>query len=120
MLDIKTNLVLKVLQKECKGNGYKVVDKADIISALPSKFRMDEENLDHIITFLERSEYIHVKYDDEQVYCLCILPLGNQVTENETKEKREKRNPLFLYISVFFGAIIGGIIGVILTKIINF
>ncbi len=120
MLDIKTNLVLKVLQKECKGNGYKVVDKADIISALPSKFRMDEENLDHIITFLERSEYIHVKYDDEQVYCLCILPLGNQVTENETKEVKDKHKNVYVILLMFLASLIGGLIGAILSKLINF
>ena len=68
MLDIKSNLVLKILQKECKNGGYNVVDKSDVISALPSKYRVDEEGLDHIITFLERNECVHVKYDDDNVY----------------------------------------------------
>ncbi len=119
MLDLKSKLVLKILQKECRASGYKVVDKADIISALPSKFRMDEDGLDHIITFLERSECIHVKYDDERVYCLCILPLGNQLTEKDTAEKKERRfSPLLVFL-IFFAALIGGFVGGIVAKFIN-
>lgn len=90
MLDLKSTIILKILQKECHGSGYKVIDKSDIISAMPAKYRVDEENLDHIITYLERSECIHVKYDDENVYCLCVLPMGNQITEKEEKNKKEK------------------------------
>ncbi len=119
MLDLKSKLVLKILQKECRTSGYKVIDKADIISALPSKFRMDEDGLDHIITFLERSECIHVKYDDEKVYCLCILPLGNQLTEKDTAEKKERRfSPLLVFL-IFFAALIGGFVGGIVAKFIN-
>ena len=118
MLDTKTNLILKILQKECKNGGYKVVDKADIISALPSKYRIDEEELDHIITFLERSECIHVKYDDDNVYCLCILPLGNQITEREEKNKKDKKSffNFYLIFFVFFSAILGSILGNIIAR----
>lgn len=120
MLDLKSKLVLKILQKECKTSGYKIVDKADIISALPSKFRVDEDGLDHIITFLERSECIHVKYDDEKVYCLCMLPLGNQLTEKENEQKKEQRKPLLLIILVFLSAMLGGLIGAIISNFIKF
>lgn len=120
MLDLKSKLVLKILQKECKTSGYKIVDKADIISALPSKFRMDEDGLDHIITFLERSECIHVKYDDERVYCLCMLPLGNQLTEKENEEKKDRKRPLLLVLAVFVSSFIGGLLGAIISKFIKF
>lgn len=123
MLDIKSNLVLKILQKECKNGGYKIVDKADIISAMPAKYRVDEEGLDHIITYLERSECIHVKYDDDSVYCLCILPLGSQITENDEKNKKNKpKNSIFLIflcVFSFLSAFLGAIIGEIISKFIN-
>lgn len=118
MLDIKSNLVLKILQKECRTSGYKVVDKADIISALPAKYRVDEEGLDHIITYLERSECIHIKYDDDNVYCLCILPLGNQLTEIENKNKKEKPKFALLIILTLIFALIGGFLGALLAKFV--
>ncbi len=120
MLDIKSNLVLKILQKECKGGGYKVVDKSDIISSLPNKYRVDDEGLDQIITFLERCECVHVKYDDDNVYCLCILPQGNQITENEEKNKHSNLFPwpckLALFAFAFFGGLIGAIVGVVISQ----
>lgn len=120
MLDLKSKLVLKILQKECKTSGYKVVDKADIIAALPSKFRMEEDGLDHIITFLERSECIHVKYDDERVYCLCVLPLGNQLAEKEKEEKKERRKPSLLIFLLFLAALLGSFAGGVLSQLIKF
>ena len=84
-----------------------MIDKSDIISAMPAKYRVDEENLDLIITYLERSECIHVKYDDENVYCLCVLPMGNQITEKEEKNKKEKPAGFsFLQIKNNFSAMI--------------
>lgn len=120
MLDLKSKLVLKILQKECKSGGYKIVEKADIISSLPTKYRMEDEALDHIITFLERSECIHIKYDDEKVYCLCILPIGNQLAENELKEKKEHKFSIVKYVLFFFLLLMGSFLGSLLAKFINF
>lgn len=118
MLDIKSKLVLKILQKECHGSGYKVVDKSDVISALPVKLRVDEDGLDHIITFLERNECIHVKYDDENVYCLCILPTGARELETTSVEKKTKNHilPTLLLCSAL--AFIGAFLGAFLTRFI--
>ena len=106
------------MQKECRTSGYKVIDKADVISALPAKYRVDEEGLDHIITFLERSECIHVKYDDDNVYCLCILPLGNQLTEKESDNKKEKPKYALLIVFASIFSLIGGFLGSIIAKFI--
>ncbi len=119
MLDLKSTIILKILQKECHGSGYKVIDKSDIISAMPAKYRVDEENLDHIITYLERSECIHVKYDDENVYCLCVLPMGNQITEKEEKNKKEKPKYWLLLIFIAVFSMIGGLLGSIIAKFIK-
>ena len=92
MLDIKSKLVLKILQKECPGGSYNIVEAKDIISAMPGKFRVDNDGLDNILIYLERQEYISIKYDDDGVYCLCILPFGNEVLETEIYEKKERKN----------------------------
>lgn len=118
MLDTKSALVLKILQKECHGSGYKVIDKSDIISSLPAKYKMSEDTLDHIITFLERSEYIHIKYDDENVYCLCVLNEIGPAAEKESKKEKPKMW-LFLILTAFF-SLIGGLLGSIIAKYISF
>ena len=98
MLDIKSKLVLKILQKECPGGAYKIIDAKDIISAMPNRYRVDGDGLDNILIYLERQEYISIKYDDDGVYCLCVLPFGNEVLENEVTQKKESKSPPFWYL----------------------
>ena len=103
MLDIKSKLVLKILQKECPNGAYNIVEAKDIISAMPNRFRVDNDGLDNILIYLERQEYISIKYDDDGVYCLCVLPFGNEVLENELSQKKERKFPPFwLIIFIIF------------------
>ena len=116
MLDTKSKLVLKIIQKECKNGSYKIIEKNDVISALPLKYRCETDELDHIMNFLERQDYISIKYDDENVYCLCILPLANEVFE-ESKKKRKKNSILIPLLTLIF-AFLGSFLGTILIRFI--
>ena len=123
MLDIKSKLVLKILVKECPNGSYNIVEAKDIISSLPSKYRVDSDGLDNILIYLERQEYISIKYDDEGVYCLCVLPFGNEVLEDEHyNKKREGFNPPRLWvliIIIFTTSLIGSFLGLLLHDILR-
>ena len=110
MLDIKSKIVLKILQKECPHGAYNLVEAKDIISAMPIKYRVDNDGLNHILIYLERQEYISIKYDEEDVFCLCVLPFGNEVLENDGKQKSEgKTSPrLWLILLLVFVASAAG------------
>lgn len=111
MLDTKSTLILKILNKECKNGSYKILDKNDIISALPTRYRCDTDELDHIISYLERQDFISVKYDDDNIYCLCILPAINEITTTKKKKKgRQFLIPIFTFILAFIGGFCGAII----------
>lgn len=111
MLDTKSTLILKILQKECKNGSYKILDKNDIISALPTRYRCDTDELDHIISYLERQDYVSVKYDDDSIYCLCILPAINEITTPKKKKKEKKfLLPLIVFVLAFIGAFGGAMI----------
>ena len=111
MLDIKSKLVLKILQKECPNGAYNLVEAKDIVSAMPIKYRVDTDGLNNILIYLERQEYISIKYDDEGVYCLCVLPFGNEVIETEGKQKDERKFPrlwifaVICFLSSFLGSL---------------
>lgn len=114
MLDIKSKLVLKILQKECPNGAYKLVEAKDIISSMPIKFRVDLDGLANILIYLERQEYISIKYDEEEVYCLCVLPFGNELLENEGKQKSEGKHSPHLWIIlllVCLSALVGSFLG---------
>lgn len=120
MLDIKSKLVLKILLKECPNGGYALVDAKDIISSMPSRYRIDSDGLENILIFLERQEMISIKYDDEGLYCVCVLPLGNEALENEGNQKREEKSSrLWLFVVVSsLSSLVAGVLGVLIANIL--
>ncbi len=122
MLDIKTKLVLKILIKECPSGRYKIVDGKDVISSLPQRYKIDLDGLDEVLSYLERQEMISIKYDDEGLYCMSVLPLGyEEGSKSLAKQKREEKSSHF-WINLIFTSIsslIAGILGVMLANILH-
>lgn len=122
MLDIKSKLILKILIKECPSGRYKIVDGKDIISAMPQRYRIDLEGLDEALSYLERQEMISIKYDDDGIYCMNVLPLGyEEGAKSLTKQKREDKSPrfwIFLTISSL-SSFVAGLLGVMLANILH-
>ncbi len=122
MLDIKSKIVLKILNKECPNGAFKIVDSSDIISSMPNKYKVDFEGLKHILIYLERQDCISIRYDDDSVYCLAVLPYGYELCETaQQKEKLPKRKlPLYvIYIIIFTLCFLGGLIGSLIANLIN-
>ena len=116
-MDTKSQLVLKILAQQCKDGSYKVVETSDIIMSLPKHYRMDTAAVKHILTYLERQDIISIKYDDDNVYCLAILPYGFELLENSDhviKRKQPESNTfrliLFCFIASFIGSFLGSLI----------
>lgn len=113
MIDTKSKLVLSILAKESSDGSYKIVEIPDIIMALPKRFRMDSDAVKHILTHLERQDIISVKYDDDDVFCLAVLPYGFEILENEKpisikkiKEKPQKVGFLTIFLC-FLSSLLG-------------
>ena len=87
MQEIKYLLVLEVLIKECQDGGYRILEKSDLLSLLSNKCKMSENELDKIVSSLEKDELISLKYEDEKVYCVCLLA------------KRQRNRPFPLHTS---------------------
>ncbi len=126
MIDTKSKLVLQILAKESGDGSYKIVEISDIIMALPRHFRLDSESVKHILTHLERQDIISIKYDDDGVYCLAVLPYGFEILENEKpilrkNETKTNKNFKFLWLFLFFlASFLGSAIGsLIWTYIFN-
>lgn len=116
MIDQKSRLVLKILAKECSGGSYKIVEIPDIIMSMPKHFRLDSESIKHILTYLERQNMISIKYDEDDVYCLAVLPYGFEILENENQKKEvPKKDSYFTPVLIsFFSALFGTVIGIII------
>ncbi|MGN1201633.1 MAG: hypothetical protein ACI4R8_05225 [Candidatus Caccovivens sp.] len=118
MIDTKSKLVLSILGKECKNGNYKIIEVSDIIMQLPRHFRMDSEAVKHILLHLERIDAISIKYDDDGVFCLAVLPYGFEILENDKPRllkntQNQKRINWLLVGLCFVCSLVGTILGIV-------
>lgn len=69
MLDKSESTLLLTLDKLI-GNGYKILEKSEIISASPEC--VNEQTLDDAVNSLAQSGYIILKYKDATEYCIAL------------------------------------------------
>lgn len=121
MLDKKSISVLRCLNKLANGCTYKVVTSEEINSALPQKSQHDAETLKFTLDFLEKQDYINIKFSEENTYCYSILPKARIVLENTTQEKKQVQNTnkfmpyAFIMIASFIGTLLALLIFFYLT-----
>lgn len=116
MLENNQKIILYFLVNEC-GESYKIIEIEDI-----EDYLRDLKKRINIISTLKRLQdrgYISIKYFDENKYCLCVLPLGRQVYDNERAELNNKRlikfeTALVIFL-IFIFAFLGSFLGTILV-----
>jgi len=120
MLDKRTARILSVITKFCSDGSYKIIEIADLIKEMPPRSRVGAEDLGAIMRFLADGEMINIKYSDDKVYCVAVLPRGRVVDE----ESRIKRNTdkgisrltiSFLLGGSFIMALVGAFLGAFLA-----
>ena len=107
---------------ECSEGAYRVIDTAELINALPKKFKPDDATVSLCMDYLEKGNYISIKYKDAKMYCVSPLPFARQILENESNE-REKTKKMYkigslLYILVFACAFLGSFLAIIIYGLI--
>lgn len=126
MIDTKTKLILKILAKECSNGSYKIIESADILLALPRHLRMEPTGIRHILNYLERQDMISIKYEENDTFCLTVLPFGFQtLEENEPKFIKKgdrelslsKQTIIFSFVASLLGTFLGIIISYFVIKL---
>jgi hypothetical protein len=116
MLDKRTAQLLLKLVKLCQDGSYKIVDKSELSADKTAKSITEA---DRIVSYLRDNELIDVKYTDENVYCLTVLPKGRIAIEN-LRHSRGGESGLsgktmcimiiVCTLSAFFGALFGVVV----------
>lgn len=121
MLDRRTSKLLQFIVGQCTEGAYKVVNKKDIINAMPKRYNMDNESIEQIISYLSDRNYVDVKYSDEAVFCVSALPKARVASEEENNVKQEKnfyKKLIGIGVALMFlSALVGSIIGTIVTNL---
>lgn len=111
MLDKKSTAVLKSLNKLSEGCTYKVVTSDEIIVNLSQKNLYDHDNIKEIIDYLNKNEYLNLKFSEENTYCYTLLPKARIYLEQATTQTKPKKlqfqmsTYLFIMISSFVGCL---------------
>ena len=121
MIDVKSKIVLNILAKEIKNGGYKIFDLSDIIMSMPKHYRVDKESVKHMLFYLERQDAISIKYDEDDRFCIAVLPYGFEILENEKPKfyRQEKSNdPNTSSLQVFLFSLLGSLLGSLVIALI--
>lgn len=122
MLDKKTINVLKVLNKLSKDTAYKVITADEVLSYLANKSQYDFDIIKQIIEFLEKQEYINIKFSEENTYCYSLLPKARIFLEQEiTKPKTKKINfNITSYVFIMLASFIGSMLAILTFFYVTF
>lgn len=121
MLDIRSQMVLNYVARECE-KGYKALDIPDILSYIPPTYKVNANSLKHIMNYLDVNGYVNIKYSDENVYCLTILPFGRQYIENSQNQVKQLKDVKSLirklYLELFVIALLGAFLGTLIYNLL--
>ncbi len=122
MLDKKTINVLKVLHKLSKDTAYKVITADEILSSLTYKSQYDFDIIKQIIEFLEKQQYINIKFSEENTYCYSLLPKARIFLEQENvKPKAKKFNfNILTYVFIAIASFIGSMLALLTFFYVTF
>lgn len=117
MLDKKSVSVLKAMNKLALGSAYKVVTTDEIMAILAQKSQYDNDSLKDIINFLEKQEYVNVKFSEDNTYCYSITPKGNiylEQSDGKSKSHMVKTNNFLPYLYVAIASFVGTMLALII------
>jgi len=118
MLDKKTAKLLDELNGVCVDNSYKVIEIRDLCERMPQKLKIDNEVLLESIKHLVERNYISLKYFDEEVLCLCMLPKGRLFKEKSDEISLAKSKKFELaWVAMLCGAV-GAFLGSAISTIL--
>jgi len=113
MIDKRTEKLLSKLAHICADGSYKIIEKADLGEKA--------ELVAQMIGFLQDTGCIDIKYTDEKVYCMTVLPKGRATVEKKHSKEESavltKRTLLILAITCGVAAFVGTVVGTIVSNI---
>lgn len=122
MLDKKTTAILKVLNKLVDGNTYKVVTGDEILNNVNQKSQFDLETIKQIIDYLEKQQYLVIKFSEENTYCFSLLPKARIYLEQEQSKHKVKKNNqnIMNYVYIMIASFIGTMLALLIFFYLTF
>ncbi len=116
MLDERTAVLLKILNKKCSYGSYKVVTSDELILEFPERYGADKDLIWQMLANLSQKGYLSIRYDNDGEFCLSPTPKGRLYCETDQKEEGTQNKPktdllpyIYNFMAIFFGIVFGGL-----------
>ena len=121
MLDKKTTTVLRTLGKLSGENAYKVITVEEILASLPAK-AYDLDSVKQTIDFLNKQEYIVIKFEEDYTFCYSLLPKARIYLEQDIvkPKNKQKKFEIMHYIYVMIASFIGAMLAMLVFFYLTF
>ncbi len=122
MLDKKSIIVLKALNKLADGSAYKVITSEEILTNLTQRSQFDLDSIRQIMDFLEKQEYINIKFSEDTTFCYSLSPKARVYLEQDGSKSRTKknRNTLMVYVYTMIASFIGTMLALLIFFYLTF
>ena len=117
MLDKRTARFLSIIAKICEDGSYKIVEKTFLTSEL--KGRTDFAMLDQMVRYLQDNEMIDVKYSDEKVHCLSVLPKGRVFHESSRAAPKKSLFSRFAWVILIVACSLAAFLGAFVASLVT-
>ena len=118
MLDKRSAKLMSILTVICADGSYKIIEIGELIKAMLPRFTIDAQELMRIIQFLCGNEMIDVKYSDENVHCIAVLPKGRVYEESRSVQKRGTKIGRFWWVFLIAACFIASFVGAVLARFV--
>ena len=122
MLDRKTTAILKALNKLSEGSAYKVITADEILSSISPKSQFELETIKQSIEFLEKQQYLNIKFSEENTYCYSLMPKARIYLEqeNQNPQKKKKSCSIIPYVYIMIASFIGSMFALLVFFYLTF
>ncbi len=100
-----------------QGEGYFVLDAAEIAKALPGRCKADAGGVGAALLFLEENGYISLRYSSGDTYCAALLPKGRAEACGGVRVRRRGMR-LRAALLPFAGAFAGGALAALFAALL--
>ena len=124
MLDKRTAKMMENILRMCDEGSYKIIEISDLIKAMLPRYKFDSTSVSQTIKYLSGIEMIDIKYSDENVYCIAVLPKGRIFDESKDMKKYEsikisKKTLTIMIAGCFLAAFAGALLANVIIDIIR-
>jgi hypothetical protein len=118
MLDKRSIKFLNNILVICGDGSYKIIETNDLIKGMLPRYKVDAEAISQITKFLVGNEMIDIKYNDENVYCMAVLPKARVYIESKSYQKKDTSTARLLIVAGMLGSFLAAFLGTLLANII--